>query len=136
MPKRTMTDEDALAAIHQAFDGEEWNGDTGMRVAEILTATGRQVRAPGDHERNDMYRIIATLRTLVDFAGKTSDLESDRQRLIQQVDTLREVWLAMSIENDDVPVLPLEDSPSDGPGCKRDARGRMYYSSEWNTEGT
>lgn len=112
---RVTGDTDAVAAIHQVLDGEEWSTDTIVKIAEIVVRTGRPIRTPGDHSRNDISLLLDS------FVDLTED----------QLKVVRELWQALNIENDDVPQLPLRDAPDDGPGCKRDARGRKYYSSEW-----
>lgn len=124
--ERVRSDADALAAIHQRLDGESWTPDTTLAIAEIVVSTGRTVRSPGDHERNDMYRAIKTMESLIDSGASDT-------RLIHQVEVIELLWLAMAVDNDDVPELPLADSPEDGPGVKRDARGRKFFASDWQS---
>ncbi len=46
MPETTEIgdDHDAMEAITALLDGVEWNADTLERIAEIVRATGREVR--------------------------------------------------------------------------------------------
>jgi hypothetical protein len=50
----TLSDKDALDAIHETLDGKEWEPDFLEFIAHVLAKTGRTVRGPDgltDEER-------------------------------------------------------------------------------------
>lgn len=124
------SDTDCVTAIHQLLDGTEWTAGTIEHVAMLIADTGRSVRGVGEEVPDDMATMIDTLH------GMAKQIPGDlviKSRIIDQIAYVRTMWQAMCVDHDDVPQVPLTDSPGDGPGCKRDARGRMYYSAKWTT---
>lgn len=45
-----LTDTEAMEAIHEVMDGEEWSSDTLQAIAEIVTASGRVILDPQHEE--------------------------------------------------------------------------------------
>ncbi|MFI8085963.1 hypothetical protein ACIF6L_34875 [Kitasatospora sp. NPDC086009] len=45
-PLPVLSDTDAMAMVHAALDGQEWNGDTFEQIRRALVATGRPTREP------------------------------------------------------------------------------------------
>jgi len=75
-----MTDTMALEAIHELFDGEEWDAGTIELVAEFVQRTGRIIRTPeegrADRERvdrNEYEALPALARGVYDLAGEAGE---------------------------------------------------------------
>ena len=45
-----MTDKQAIEAIHAILDGTEWEPQTLDDIAEVVLATGREIRDPNEME--------------------------------------------------------------------------------------
>ncbi|MBI2216352.1 MAG: hypothetical protein HYU51_03550 [Candidatus Rokubacteria bacterium] len=51
---RRITDSEAMRRIHRILDGREWSGADDLEaVAEVVRATGREIRPPVDGEDED-----------------------------------------------------------------------------------
>lgn len=57
--KDAHADTDALDRIHAILDGSEWDCDTTVAVADVVTSTGRTIREP-DEQPDDPARDIET----------------------------------------------------------------------------
>jgi hypothetical protein len=48
--KKRLTDTEAMERIHKILSGQEWSADQLEWIADVVTATGREILPPGEED--------------------------------------------------------------------------------------